>query len=38
MDGVLYHLNDLRLAVEDGSAERAARHAALPHAVQWLCQ
>jgi transposase len=33
---VLYHLNDLRLAVEDGSAERAVRHAALQHAVQCM--
>ena len=32
--GELYHLNALRLAVDDGSAERAERHAALQQAVQ----
>lgn len=32
--GELYHLNSLRLALEDGSAERACQHAELQHAVQ----
>ena len=32
--GELYHLNALRLEVEDGSAERVERHAALQQAVQ----
>jgi len=32
--GELYHLNGLRLQAQDGSAERAARHAALQQAVQ----
>ena len=30
----LYHLNGLRLRAEDGSADRAAHHAQLQHAVQ----
>jgi transposase len=32
--GELYHLNGLRLQAEDGSAERAVRHAELQQAVQ----
>ena len=34
--GELYRLNDLRLQVEDGSAERAERHAQLQQAVQHM--
>jgi transposase len=34
--GELYHLNALRLGAEDGSAERAQRHAALQQALQCM--
>ncbi len=34
--GELYRLNDLRLKVQDGSAERAERHAQLQQAVQGM--
>ena len=36
--GELYHLNALRLAVEDGSAARTERHAALQQAVQRMSE